>query len=152
MTITINQIKKLRELTGAAILDCRQVLEETGGDTEAAMECLRKRGMVRAEKKEGRETKAGLISVYQHTTGKVGVLIEVACETDFVARTDDFQNFTHEICLQVASMNPKGVEELLAQEYIREPKKKISDVLTELIAKTGENIVIKRFCRLELGI
>lgn len=151
MAIILDQIKKLREITGAPVLECRQALEECGGDERKAVEWLRQKGMDRAEKKASREVKAGLIESYAHATGKVGVLVEVACETDFVARNEEFKNFAHELALQIASMAPKTVEELLKQEYIREPEKKIGDLLKETIGKIGENIVIRRFERFELG-
>lgn len=132
-------------------MECRQALEISEGNFEKALEWLRQKGIARAEKKAERETKAGLVASYTHSTGKVGVLVELACETDFVARTDKFQELAHELCLQAASMNPKDVEELLAQDYIRDPQKKVRDLLKENIGTIGENIVLRRFSRLALG-
>lgn len=151
MAIAIEQIKKLRDKTGAPVLECRQALEVSDGDEKKALEWLREKGVARANKKQSRETKAGLVASYTHATGKVGVLIELACETDFVARNEEFQNLAHELCLQIASMNPKDVNKLLEQEYIRDPQKKVGDLVKETIAKTGENIIINRFSRFEIG-
>lgn len=151
--ITIDQIKKLRQDSGAAVMDCRQALEESGGDFKKALLWLEKRGREKAEKKAGRQTGEGLIEAYIHATGKVGAMVELTCETDFVARNAEFKNLAHEIAMQVASMNPKDVEELLKQEYIRDTSKKtVEQLIKELIGKLGENIVVKRFQRFELGI
>lgn len=149
--ITIAQIKKLREKTGAGIMECRRALGETKGDAKKAEELLAKWGVEKAEKKEGRETKAGLVESYIHAGGKVGVLVELLCETDFVARTEEFKNLVHELCLQVASMNPKDVKTLLQQEYIRDPGLTIEKLVKQVIGKLGENITIARFIRFQLG-
>ena len=148
---TIDQIKKLREKTASGIMDCRKALLETKGDQKKAEELLLKWGVQRAEKKSDRETKAGIVDSYIHLGGKVGVLLELLCETDFVARTDDFKNLSHEICLQIASMNPKDVKVLLKQEYIRDPKLSIENLVKQVIGKLGENITIARFIRYQLG-
>ncbi len=150
--ITLDQIKKLREQTSAPIMECRIALEKYEGDEKKAIEWLRAKGLERADKKASREVKAGLVESYTHTTGKVGVLVEVACETDFVARNEQFRNLCHELVLQIASMEPKNVKELLGQEYIRDPQKKVGDLVKETIGKLGENIVIRRFERFELGV
>lgn len=147
--ISITQLKKLREKTGAGVMDCRRALEETKGNAQKAEELLKKWGIEKSEKKADRETKSGMIDAYIHG-GKVGVLLELLCETDFVARTDDFKNLSHELCLQIASMNPKDVKTLLSQEYIRDPKTKIEDLVKQTIGKLGENISISRFTRYEL--
>lgn len=149
--ITIDQIKKLREETGGGIMECRRALEESKGDRQKAAELLRKWGVERAAKKSDRATKAGIVESYIHAGGKVGVLFEINCETDFVAKTDDFKNLAHEIALQIASMNPKDVKLLLEQEYIRDPKLKIGDLVKQTIGKLGENITIARFIRYALG-
>jgi len=149
--ITVDQIKKLREATSAGVMDCRRALEETKGDAKKAKELLTRWGIEKSEKKAGRETKAGIVDAYIHGAGKVGVLIEVLCETDFVARTDDFKNLVHELTLQIASMNPKDVKTLLSQEYIRNPKMKIGDLIKVTIGKLGENITLSRFHRYTLG-
>jgi elongation factor Ts len=149
--VTIDQIKKLREKTGGGVMDCRKALEEARGDQEKAEALLLKWGVEKSEKKADRETKAGLITSYIHSGGKVGVLVELLCETDFVARTADFQKLAHEICLQVASMAPKDVKALLKQEYIRDQSKTIEQLVKETIGKLGENITISRFSRLKIG-
>lgn len=148
---TIDEIKKLREKTGAGIMDCRRALEEAKGDAKKAEVLLAKWGIEKAEKKVDRETKAGLVDSYVHAGGKVGVLVELLCETDFVARTDDFKNLAHELCLQVASMDPKDVKALLNQEYIRDPSITIEKLVKQVIGKLGENITVARFIRFQLG-
>lgn len=148
--ISVDDIKKLRGKTGAGVMDCRRALEETKGDMKKAEELLNKWGIEKSEKKADRETKSGMIDSYVHV-GRVGVLLELLCETDFVARTDDFKNLSHELCLQIASMNPKDVKTLLLQEYIRDPKTKIEDLVKQTIGKLGENIIVSRFTRYELG-
>jgi len=148
---TVNDIKKLRQETNAGIMDCRKALEESKGDLKKAAEWLRKKGIEKADKKAGRETGAGMVESYIHATGKVGAIVEIGCETDFVARTPDFKKLTHEIAMQIASMDPKDVETLLKQEYIRDSSMTIHDLIKGLIAKVGENIVVKKFYRLELG-
>lgn len=151
MTTVVENIKKLRDLTGAGIMECRSALEETKGDLKKAEGLLKKQLQAKAAKKEGRKTAEGLIESYIHANGKVGCLVELLCETDFVARTPDFKNLAHEICLQIASMNPKDVKELLGQAYIRDPKVTINDLVKELSGKLGENVQIKRFTRFEVG-
>lgn len=166
LQISIDAIKQLRELTGAGIMDCKRALEEAKGDTDRAVAILRERGMARAEKKLGRETRQGLIECYVHAGGRIGAMVEVNCETDFVARTPAFKEFAHDIAMQVAATNPKCVrpdelpdteeppEEvaLLAQPYIRDPSRTVQELLMEQIAKFGENITIRRFARFELGV
>lgn len=149
--IDIQLLKKLREETSVSIADCRKALEETENNYEKAKEWLRKHGIKKAEKKSDRETKQGVIESYVHAGGRVGVLLELQCETDFVARTEEFKKLAHEISMQVVAMNPKDVATLSKQEYIRDSSKTISDLVKEVIAKIGENIVIKRFQRFELG-
>lgn len=149
--ITVDQIKKLREKTGGGVMDCRKALQKTKGDEKKAIEFLKEWGMKKSEKKKDRETRAGIIDSYIHMQGKIGVLIELLCETDFVARTDDFKNLAHELCLQISSMNPKNVKELLHQEYIRDPKIKIEELVRQTIGKLGENIIISRFYRIHMG-
>lgn len=151
MNINLDLLKKLRNETQAGIADCRKALEETNNDYKKALVWLRKHGLEKAAKKEDRETLQGLIDCYIHQNGRVGAIIEVLCETDFVARTEEFKKLTHEIGMQVAAMNPKDAETLLKQEYIRDSSKTIQELVKEVIAKLGENIVIKRFSRLELG-
>jgi elongation factor Ts len=150
MKIDVKQIKQLREETQASIADCRVVLEEAKGDYEKAIALLKKKGIERAEKKATRETAEGLIESYIHQNGKVGVLIKVLCETDFVARTDDFKHLIHEIAMQVAAMNPKSVDALLKQESIRDGSLTIENLIKQTIGKLGENIVVKEFTRFEI--
>ena len=150
MAVSVDEIKKLREETGAGIADCREAIEEAGGDLEIAKEVLKKKGLDKAASKGDREVKSGLVEVYSHG-GKVGVLVELLCETDFVAKTEDFKNLAHEIALQVASMKPESVGELLEQEYIRDNSQKIDDLIKQVISKLGENIQVGRFERIALG-
>ncbi len=148
--VTIDQIKQLREETGISIVECKKALEEARGDVSKAKELLRSWGKSVAEKKQTRETGEGLIESYIHSTGKLGALLDVRCETDFVARSPEFKSLCHEFALQVVSMNPETVDELLAQPYVRDPGRAMKDLLSDAIAKLGENIVIKQFCRFEI--
>ncbi len=150
MTVDVKLIKQLRDETQASIADCRVVLEEAKGDYEKAIALLKKKGIERAEKKAHRETDQGLIESYIHQNGKVGALVTVLCETDFVARTDDFKHLVHEIAMQVAAMNPKDVDALLKQEYIRDSSITIENLIKQTIGKLGENIVVKEFTRFEI--
>ncbi len=151
--IDIKLIKQLRSQTSAGISDCREALEETNGDLDKAKKHLLKKSLKKADKKANREIKAGLIFSYIHgaTTsnpgGRVGSLVEIGCETDFVAKTKDFQNLCKEIAMQVASMNPENVKELLKQPYIRDSQKSIQDLIKETVGKLGENIQINRIQR-----
>ena len=166
MEITTDHIKQLREESGAGVMDCRNALKESNGDKAKALEILQKQGLVKAQKTAGRTAKQGLVVSYIHGGGRIGALGEVNCETDFVARTPDFQELAHNIAMQVAAMAPEylskdtcpsGVEIdfqnacLLLQPYIKDPTRSIQDLITELIAKTGENIIVSRFARFELG-
>lgn len=148
--VSIDQVKKLRDQTGAGIMAARDALVEAGGDFKKAAAILKKKGLAKAETKKERETKAGLVVSYVHTTGRIGVLVALACETDFVARTDDFAHLGHELCLQVASMNPRNVKALLTQEYIRDPKITIEELIKQTIGKLGENIKVGEIVRLEI--
>ncbi|MDO8270166.1 MAG: translation elongation factor Ts [Candidatus Levybacteria bacterium] len=150
MAINAQQIKELREQTQAGFADCKNALEEAGGDIKKATEILRKKGFEKAAKKSDRETGQGLVESYVHQTGKVGVLVSLLCETDFVARTDEFKTLAHEIAMQVAAMNPKTIDDLLKQEYIRDGSKTIDDLIKETIAKLGENIKLSDFKRSEI--
>ena len=157
MQVNINLIKELRKQTAAGISDCREALESSGGDLDKAKVYLRKKGLEKADKKSDREIKSGLIFSYIHGAadkdqgGRVGSLIELGCETDFVAKTEDFQNLGHEIAMQVASMNPETIEDLLQQPYIRDTKKNIQELVKETIGKLGENIGINKFSRFGLA-
>ena len=167
MPVTPDQIKELRELTSAGVMDCKRALEASDGDMKKAIAHLADQGIKAAEKRSDRATSQGLVDAYIHGGGRVGALVEVNCETDFVARTDAFQRLVREIAMQVAAMNPKvisedqlpedhqpvaGVEDvLLKQTYIRDGSKTIQQLITETIGSTGENIQVKRFQRFELG-
>lgn len=194
--ITAAMVKDLRDKTGAPFIDCKNALSEVEGNLDKALDILRIKGVAKASKKAGRETHEGTITSYIHGGGKIGVLVEINCETDFVARNEEFQNVSKEIAMQIAANNPKYVKRedvpedevekerkllkaeviesgkpenvaekivegrinkffeevcLLEQPYIRDPKTKINDIVSALIAKIGENIVVKRFVRYQLG-
>jgi elongation factor Ts len=166
LQVTTEQVKALRERTGAGIMDCRRALVDASGDMDRAAEMLRERGIERAEKKAGREARQGLVESYIHAGGRVGALVELNCETDFVARNPQFRELAHEIAMQVAAMNPARVgdeptngdgadqeagDALLTQAYIRDSSKTIRDLIKQGIAGFGENIVVRRFVRFELG-
>ena len=151
MKISIDDLKKLREETSAGVADCRLALEDAAGNYEKAKKLLIQRGLEKATKKEGKETSQGVIASYVHATGKVGVLVELRCETDFVARTDEFKNLAHELTLQIAAMNPKDVKALLTSPYIRDASQTMEQLVKITIAKVGENITVARFSRMQLG-
>jgi len=151
MNISLDELKKLREETSAGVSDCRAALEDAAGDFEKAKKLIQERGIEKAAKKEGKETHEGIIESYVHANGKVGVLVALSCETDFVAQNDEFKKLGHEICLQIAAVNPKNVQELLKSPYIRDGKMTIGDLIKVTIAKVGENITVSRFSRLSLG-
>lgn len=146
----INILKKLREETGAAVMDAKRALDESNGDIEKAKKILIAKGVEKAKKKSEREIKAGRIFTYVHGEGKVASIVKLGCETDFVAKNEEFSKVGTEIAMQVTAMNPKDVEELLGQDYIRESSKTIKDLITSAIAKTGENITLVEFSRLEI--
>ena len=166
MTITTADIKALRELTGAGIMDSKRALEEAGGDIKRAQDILREKGIASAAKKSDRETEQGVIESYIHSGGRIGAMVEANCETDFVARTEDFKALAHDIAMQVAAMNPRFIDEseipdgddvdpqescLLQQPFIKDPGMTIDELVKELIGKLGENIRIRRFSRFSLG-
>lgn len=161
MPVSTAQIKQLREETGAGVMDCRSALEQTGGDVEAAKDILREKGVATAAKRSDKATGEGLIESYIHN-GRIGVLVDIRCETDFVARTEPFKELAHDIAMQVASMNPAAVSAdqigeddegaaLLDQEFIRDSSKTIADRVNDVIASVGERIEIARFVRWQLG-
>jgi elongation factor Ts len=166
LDITTDQIKDLRQECGAGIMDCRNALKETNGDKTKALEYLQKQGFKKAEKTAGRTANQGLVVSYIHGAGRIGALVEINCETDFVARTAEFQELARNIAMQVAAMAPEYLTKaecpegkvvdypsacLMLQPFIKDPAKVIQDLVTELIAKTGEKIVVSRFARFELG-
>ena len=147
---TINQIKELREVTGISISECKKALEQARGDMEKAKTLLKEWGREGAEKKQARQVGEGLIVSYVHGNGKIGSLVAVKCETDFVARSEDFKNLCHELALQVVSLEAESVEDLLAQQYIRDSSKTVKDLIGEYIAKLGENVVVEKFTRFQI--
>lgn len=177
MAITTDMIKELRASTGAGIMDAKRALEENDGNIEKAKDFLRQQGLAKAGKKADREATDGLVDTYIHAQGRIGSLVEVSCETDFVARTEDFKSLTKDISMQVAAMSPRFVtrEEITEEEwselerefgdrdtaakavvlneqdFIKDPKKTIGGLVTDAVAKLGENIVVRRFARFELG-
>lgn len=166
MEITTRMIKELREQCGAGIMDCRNALVCTEGDIDKALAILKENGLIKAQKKAERVALQGLVEAYIHTAGRIGALVELNCETDFVARTDDFKRLAHDIAMQVAALAPKYISEedvpegtevdpaevcLLLQPFIKDPTKTIKDIIVETIAKTGENIKVRRFIRYELS-
>jgi elongation factor Ts len=166
LEITTAKIKELREQSGAGIMDCRNALVGCGGDIEKALEVLREKGLLTAQKKAERATSQGLVEAYIHTAGRIGAMVEVNCETDFVARTDEYKQLVHCLAMQVAALAPKYISEeeikegeeidpkeacLLSQPYIKDPTRTVKDIIVETIAKVGENIRVRRFIRYELG-
>ncbi len=166
MEVTTEQIKELRQESGAGVMDCRNALKETNGDKAAALKLLQSQGLVKAQKSAGRVAKQGLIVSYIHAGGRIGSLVELNTETDFVARTNEFKELAYNLAMQVAAMDPQYISKeecptgaeidfqnacLLMQPYIKDPTKTINEIITELIAKTGENIKVGRFVRYELG-
>ncbi len=196
MTVSIEQIKELREVSGAGIMDVRKALEETNGDFDKAKEILREKGLATAAKRADRESSEGVVELYSHGDGRVGVMVEVNCETDFVARSENFRTFAHELALQIAAASPRYIREedipeevleeeresarrlgmderkpehvierivegrlakfkdeicLLRQPYIRDDEMTVEQLLLDHVASIGENIVIRRFVRWELG-
>ena len=147
--ITAEQVRMLREKTGAGMMDCKKVLTETNGDEEKAIELLRERGIAKAAKKSDRIAAEGLVTTYVTEDHKLGAIVEVNAETDFVAKNEEFRSFVQDVAKQVAVKNPATVEELLSQNSINEPDKTVQDVLTNKIATIGENMSIRRFERFE---
>lgn len=159
-------IKELRSQSGAGIMDCRSSLLGAEGDMAKAIQLLKEQGLLKAQKKADRATTQGLVETYIHAGGRIGAMIEVKCETDFVARTDEFKELAHCLAMQVAALSPKYISEeevpeginiepqadcLLLQHYIKDPTKTVQDLIVETIARVGENIKVRRFSRFELG-
>jgi elongation factor Ts len=147
MAITMDLIKKLREATGARILDCQKALQEADGDFDKAVSLVEARGLARAEKSQDRETKVGYIATYTHNTGMVAAMVELLCETDFVAANDEFRQLARDIAMQVAAMGAENVEELLQQDFIKDPEKTVELVIKSLSGKIGEKMILNRFQR-----
>ncbi len=177
MVVTADQVKKLRERSGAGIMDCKRALEQVDGDMTKAADLLKQQGLATAEKKSGRDASQGIVEPYIHGGGRIGAIVEVNCETDFVARTPDFRELAHDLAMQVAATSPEYVDMvdvpgddwaalerkhgsrekaaevvvLLDQPFIKDPKLTIRDLVRECIAKLGENIVVRRYARFEVG-
>ncbi len=177
MAISASLVKELREKSGAGIMDCKRALEESGGNIEKASDLLRQQGLAKADKKSGRAAQQGLIEPYIHGQGRIGAIVEINCETDFVARTPDFKELAHDVAMQVAATSPRYLsgEEipeadvaelerefgsldvavkavaLLDQPFIKDPKVTVRDLVRDRIARIGENIVVRRFARFEVG-
>jgi len=166
LKIQIDIVKELREQSGAGVIQCRNALIEAQGDIEKALQILKQQSLFLAEKKSKRSATQGLIEAYVHAGGRIGAMIEVNCETDFVARTDEFKELAHHLAMQVAAMNPKYISEeevppgseiepetacLLLQSDIKDPEKTVKEIIVETIVKVGENIKVSRFARFELG-
>lgn len=166
MDISAEMIKGLREKSGAGVMNCRSALIEANGDIDRALQILKEKNLLQVEKKAARTTSQGLIESYVHAGGRIGVLIEINCETDFVARTEVFKDLVHNLAMQVAALSPICISKeqipegsdldpqaasLLGQPYIRDTTLTVQDVINDAIAKTGENIKVRRFVRYELG-
>jgi elongation factor Ts len=177
VAISAGQVKELRELTGAGIMECKRALEESGGNIDRASDILKQQGLAKAEKKAGRAASQGVVEPYIHAGGRIGSIVEVNCETDFVARTPDFRTLAHDIAMQVAATSPRFLSDaeiteadyetlerefgdrkkaleavsLLDQPFIKDPKFSIRELIKAQIGKLGENIVVRRFARFEVG-
>ena len=149
--ISAGMVRELREKTDAPMMECKKALTEAAGDMAKAEEILRVKLGNKATKAASRVAAEGVVATHIAADGKLGTILEINCETDFVARTDEFKNLAHEVAMQISAMDPKDVKELEKQEYIRDTSRTIGDLIKETIAKVGENIVIKRFERFELG-
>jgi elongation factor Ts len=150
--ITLDQIKKLRAKTKAGVMDCQQALRQAQGKLDQAEKILKEWGIESASKRASRATYQGLIETYTHSDGKIVSVVELSCETDFVARNDEFKKLAHELAMQVAAMNPKNINELLQQPWIRDEKQTVGELVKETVAQLGENIVVRRIARFELGV
>jgi elongation factor Ts len=147
----MEKIKELRELTGAGVMDAKKALEETNGDVTKAIEIIKAKGLAKAANKSDREVNSGKVFCYTHNGGVAGAMVEVACETDFVANNPEFSELCKEVAMQICSMNPETVEDLMAMAYIRDSSKTMEELVKGLIGKTGENIRVTRFSRFKLG-
>jgi len=148
--ISAEQIKQLRQKTNISIMECKKALETADGDEKKALKILEKSGRKKVIEKSTRETKQGLIEAYIHNNSKIGAILELSCETDFVAKNSQFKELAHDLAMHIAALNPKDSEELLKQPFIKDEQKTIQDLINEAIAKLGENIKIRKFIRLEI--
>ncbi len=147
--VTAEMVQELREITNAGVMDCRRALIEAQGDIEAAKKIIQEKGLSKVEKRAGRETGAGVIHSYVHN-GRIGVLVDLRAETDFVVRSEPFQALVHELAMQIAAAAPANVDELLKQPYIKNESRTVKDMVNDVIAKVGENITVNQFSRLEV--
>jgi elongation factor Ts len=147
-TVTTEAVQKLREITSAGVMDCRKALIEANGDIDAAVKIIHEKGLAKMEKRADRETGAGLVESYIHNE-RIGVLLRLSAETDFVVRSEPFKTLAHDLAMHIAAAAPKDVEELLAQPYVKDESKTIKIVVSEVVAKVGENVTIKEFSRIE---
>ena len=145
------EVQRLRAETNAGVMDCKRALEDAQGDFEKAKGLLKERGLASLKKKTGREAKEGAVASYIHAGGRVGAIVEIASETDFVSRSSEFQKLAQEIAMHVAAMDPKDIDALLGQAYIRDASKTVNDLVTTLAASVGENVSVRRFQRFALG-
>ncbi len=151
MSFSMDDLKQLREETGARVMDAKKALEEAKGDMAKAKKIVEEKGLARAEKTADRETKAGYVASYVHNNGQVASMVEMVCETDFVAQNDEFRTLARDIAMQVASMNPADVDELLGQEFIRDGSQTIEKLVKSLSGKIGERMEVTRFTRYAIG-
>lgn len=151
MAYTAADVKQLREDTGAGMMDCKKALDAANGDMEKAKDILHEQGLAKAAKKADRETNVGYVASYVHNNFQVGAMVEILCETDFVARNSEFQDMAKEVAMQVVAMAPENVEELLAQDALKQPGKTINDIVQGLSGKIGEKFVVNRFTRYAVG-
>lgn len=150
MEISAQTISKIRQETGYGLMDIKKALLEAAGNEQQALELLRAKGLERIGKRADRQSKEGYIEAYSHG-GRIAVIVEVNCETDFVAKTEDFRAFVHDLALQISSMTPENVDTLLQQPFVKEPSRTVGDLFHDLAQKTGEKLEIRRFARYELG-
>jgi elongation factor Ts len=148
---TAADVKKLREETGAGMMDCKKALDTADGDFKKALEVVKEQGLAKAEKKADRETKEGYIASYVHSNNKVAALVEILCETDFVARNDEFQAMARDVAMHVVAMNPETVEDLLSQDFIKDPQITVEKLVKGVSGKIGEKFVVNKFVRYEVG-
>jgi len=146
-----DDVKRLREETGAGVMDCKRALDEAKGDFAKAKTLIKERGLAKAKEKSDRDAREGVVEAYVHAGGRIGAMVELSSETDFVARNPGFRELAREIAMQVAAMDPTDVDQLLGQAYIRDASKTIGELVTTVAASTGENVRVKRFKRFELG-
>jgi elongation factor Ts len=146
--VTAEAVQKLREITSAGVMDCRKALIEANGDIDAAVKIIHEKGLAKMEKRADRETGAGLVESYVHNE-RIGVMLRVSAETDFVVRSEPFKELAHELAMHIAAAAPKNVDELLAQPYIKDESKTVKDVIGGVIAKVGENVTVNEFYRIE---